>query len=311
MSGIVYANYRLTSNHVDVMDVLEPIRISNRAKQELVDEANLDYICIENEKNEIEIFIQLIQQYFDSTNTSRDEITYLMYACPDNIWIGNVQIPYFLLEYFGMKNATAILLDQMCATTLEAINMGSALIDSKRADKVMILSITHGDLLENRYIGKTVVGDGAAIMVLGQDNVIVDIKDVLSKSNGTYSLQAWKNNFEQTSPEQVVKAGAQLIKDILKKNNLTFDDVKMIIPQNINQHGFALYADILGISAKQFFTDNIPFGGHLSDVDTIRNFTDLLIKDGNYNQGDKFILYGLGTIGKDRVYCSVLLEKNE
>ncbi len=106
------------------------------------------------------------------------------------------------------------------------------------------------------------------------------------------------------------------MKRVLEKKNVKITDLLKIIPQNINAFAYEkLYTSLLKIDKSLFFLKNIPNGGHLGDVDLIRNLTDyfveLELQEPSLDESETILLYGMGgPEGKDKNYHAILLEYN-
>lgn len=94
-------------------------------------------------------------------------------------------------------------------------------------------------------------------------------------------------------------------KQILLKRGIKNKDIKAAITLNVK---------VLVDLYKRIYTDrlydrNLPYGGHISDVDLIRNFKDYLIDSGNaIEEGDYIVLVAYGTDFTGLEYGSVLLQ---
>ena len=63
----------------------------------------------------------------------------------------------------------------------------------------------------------------------------------------------------------------KLVVNLLERNNLKRNDIRKFIPQNVYYLFYRLYAKSFNVKLEKFFLDNIAAGGHLGDVDSIRN----------------------------------------
>jgi 3-oxoacyl-[acyl-carrier-protein] synthase III len=95
-------------------------------------------------------------------------------------------------------------------------------------------------------------------------------------------------------PAVMVNVGADLIKSLLKKNQLTLKDIALIIPQNISVSGWNFYCQVLEFPKERVFLDNFDDGGHTGDVDIIRNIAEIRKKK-LLKPRDFAVIYGIGT----------------
>jgi 3-oxoacyl-[acyl-carrier-protein] synthase-3 len=95
-------------------------------------------------------------------------------------------------------------------------------------------------------------------------------------------------------PAVIVNVGAELIKSLVKKNHLTLKDIALIIPQNISASGWNFYCQMLEFPKERVFLDNFDDGGHMGDVDIIRNITEIRKRE-LLKPRDFAVIYGIGT----------------
>lgn len=314
MSGILYSDYYLPSNEIKIEDIIKNSKHKHARDEDFIEcfvsQSRQQTICIENEKEQIQIFEELLAKMLEKGDIQAEEVTHILYTSPNDRTEAGVYIPYYLQEHFGFMKATIIGMVQECVTTLQAMRISDALVESGQANKVLILSICYGWNMEDRYTGNTVVGDGAGIMVVGKsENMLAKIINGTSLSQGTYSFYKYLKMPPKVSGMEIAKQGKEFINTFISNNQLTFDDIYLMILQNINYSEYHMYTQYLGIDMEKIFSQNISKGGHLAEVDSIRNFTDY-IRANQTSVGHKLLMFGSGTIGDgmDAVYNAVLLE---
>ncbi len=313
MAGIIYSDYYLPEHCLPVWDFLKCSKYKHARNEDFcecfISQSKQELICIELEKDEIQMLNVIMKRFFENCSVPRDQITQIIYTSLDNWNKNGVYIPYYIQENYGLSNASVTGVVQECVTTLQAFQYASALVDSGMEKNVLIISVCYGRQMEDRYTGTTVVGDGASIALIGKNNYISEISGSASLSDGRYSFYKYNNMTPKISGLDIAKKGADFILKLLHDNNLTLNDIDLIIPQNINYSEYHMYSQNMGISIDKFFDKNICKGGHLAEVDSVRNYTDL-IKDNFPKPLEKVLLYGSGTIGDgmDAVFNGVILD---
>ncbi len=314
MAGIIYSDYYLPQNEIEVSQILACSKHKHARDEDFIEcfisQSKQMTINIENEKDPIQIFDILLEKMLEQENIQASDVTHILYTSPNDRTKDGVYIPYYLQEHFGFVAASIIGMVQECVTTLQALQIADALVESGQARNVLILSICFGWNIEDRYTGTTVVGDGAGIMLVGKnDNMLAKIIRGTALSQGLYSFYKYLKMPPKVSGMEIAKQGKEFIINFINENKLTLDNIHMMILQNINYSEYHMYTQYLDISMDKIFTQNISRGGHLAEVDTIRNFTDF-IKQNPPKDGGKILMYGSGTIGDgmDAVYNTVLLE---
>lgn len=310
MAGIVYSDYYLPEEKISSREVVG-LHLNDKERDNFCNFCKIDHVYIENKRDDFEIFIDLIDKFFKRSNIPKDDIDYIIHAYPPRLMKGNISVHYFLQKYFEMNKATVFAMSLACGTTLQAIQIADALIEAGRAKNVMILTIQIGFEFAERLRTTTIIGDGAGIMVIGKDNTEASIQDYISCSDGSHSFYEYNKIPLDFDHFKFINYGSELINETITKNNLTKDDIKLIIPQNINYHlYYNFYTKFIGISPEKLYLKNLPNGGHLADVDTVRNYTDV-IREAALKKGDKFMIYGMGIEEMDITYNTILLQYNK
>ncbi len=313
MAGIIYSDYYLPDYYLPVWDFLKCSKFKHARDEDFcecfISQSKQESVCIETEKNEIQMLDVLLKRFFEKCSVELQDITQIIFTSPDNWSRKGVYIPYYLQENYGLQKASITGMVQECVTTLQTIQYAYALVNSGLARNVLIVSVCYGREMEDRYTGTTVVGDGASIVLVGNENYKCKISGCNSISDGRYSFYKYNNLVPKVGGLEIAKKGVEFISDLLKANNLTVDDLVKIIPQNINYSEYHMYSQYMSISIDKFFTTNISKGGHLAEVDSIRNYTDFC-RDTSFSGTGKVLMYGSGTIGEgmDAVYNGVILD---
>lgn len=158
----------------------------------------------------------------------------------------------------------------------------------------------------------TFMGDGAAIMVVSKNRGAFQVIDQCINTEGFNTVRKYEGEeVEVTSRLDIIKKGVKLIEKVVDRNYLTVNNIAQFIPQNVNEFIYSnFYARMLGIPKDKIFYDNISYGGHVGDVDLIRNLCDYM-RNYDIDNNSNIILYGLGSNGLDISYGVVLLLYNE
>ena len=80
----------------------------------------------------------------------------------------------------------------------------------------------------------------------------------------------------------------------MKEANKNILDVDKIIVSNVRHDVFReLYSKLLGVSENMFYLENTQEGGHVNDIDIIKNLKDYLTKSSSENSRRIIVLYTL------------------
>ncbi|WP_054740277.1 3-oxoacyl-[acyl-carrier-protein] synthase III C-terminal domain-containing protein [Cellulosilyticum ruminicola] len=252
-------------------------------------------IYINDKKNEVDIFVDLISKFFEQTNVKPDEIDLIIYTKTVQLGENSVSIPYYMQKKFDMVSATVFNLEQTCGAALTSMQVAESMIQSGRYRSALILSSSMVKNIEKRDVKLTLISDGAGLVYVEKKPKRFVIDDYLSHTTGsyTYSIDSFTKRGNYRELMKYLNNGAETIKQLIAQNQLTMDDIKVISPQNTTYSGWEIYAALLKVPMSKFYLDNIPRGAHIGDVDSIRNITDIynehLIEKEQY-----MIAYGIG-----------------
>lgn len=255
-------------------------------------------VCVEERKNEPDMFKELLDKYIKDEKTNLDEIDYIIYTKGTPV-IGDSNVPYHLREIntpyylqkeYNIKNTTVFCIEQECAATLIAFKLAASLIKDNSARRVLILASNFMENYEQRLMGLFPVSDGIGIMELAAGEHGLSYVDFKSIASGSISrIQDFTHK-----ADEVVEVGVNLIKSLLDRNNLTMKDISLIIPQNTNSSAWNIYSKHFDISKEKVFFDNFGDVGHLGDVDMVRNIHDISNKR-LLSKNEFTVAYSLGT----------------
>lgn len=246
-------------------------------------------ICFDDKANEPEMLIDLFGKYLNDRNIPVGEIGCIIYTKGNPIANG-VNIPYFIQKEYKIPDTLIFSIEQECSATLLAIKLASALIKDGLKGRVIILSSNFFESFEKRLMGLFIVSDAIGLMEVSKGNQGLSLTDFVSTSDGNINKV---QDFTQKAAE-VVRIGVKTIETLLLRNNLSMNDISLIIPQNTNSSGWSIYSKNLGIKNDQIYFRNFGGIGHLGDVDMIRNISDIK-KENTLEKNQLAISYALGT----------------
>lgn len=277
-------------------------------------ETYLDKITVMNKENAIEEFSKLIAEFLDKTHMDPDSIAGIVYTDPvpfNSMIDERISVPHYLLEKFKFKNATVGIVQQQCTGTILSLALARGLLEE--GQHLLILSSNYIYPLGNRNLGFTFMGDGLGLAVVSKKPSKWEIIDFTTKTYGknTYNAYHHEEIVNTKDRMEVIKRGVNIINTLLARNHMTTKDLYKFVPQNINYSIYSyVYAKALGIKTEKIFFSNLSFGGHIGDVDLIRNLATLEEEENILDQSF-VLLYGLGSNGLDTSYGAALLKFNK
>ncbi len=278
-------NFTLPAGHEDLASYCD-----NYYKQR-----KIKGIYIEEEKKEIEVFVGLMNRFFLETDVKPEDIDILIYTKGVPMHSTDVNVPFYIQKEFGLDNVITFNVDQTCGASLMSLHIIESMIQTGRYRSGLVLSSSIVQDMEKRNVQLTLLSDGVGLMYIDSDPRRFLIQDFLAKTTGSrsFTMDSFTKRENYRELVKYLQNGADTMKELLSRNNLSFDDIKLISPQNTTYGGWEIYANLLDIGMDKIFLDNIPRGAHAGDVDIIRNLTDIY-KERLLKRNEQMISYGLG-----------------
>ncbi|HOB27284.1 MAG TPA: beta-ketoacyl-ACP synthase III [Bacteroidales bacterium] len=214
-------------------------------------------ILKESGKGTSDIAKQAIEKLFEKTNTSPDEIEFLLCATvtPDHQFPATANI---IADKVGIKNAFHFDMNAGCSSFLYALAMARAYIEAGHAKKILLVGADKMSSITD-YTDRTtcpIFGDGAGAVLVeaydGDDLGIIDMKlqsdgvgrhHLYQKAGGSVwpaSLETVKNreHFIYQEGQAVFKWAVSKMADvsveIMQRNNLTNETLNWLVPHQAN-----------------------------------------------------------------------------
>lgn len=201
--------------------------------------------------------------------------------------------PASKLQYeLGLVNARVVGLSQTgCLGLMSAISLGQALLASGAAPhRVLCVSLDVLAADSPREILFNVVSDGACAVLLergeGPNRIIA----------GRQVTKGYYWNCDALANEIVAAyfpTARALILDTLAAENLTPDDVALVVPHNVSLRSWEILIQLTGLRRDRLYADNIPTRGHVIAADNLMNLRDAQAA-GRLQPGDRALLFNFG-----------------
>lgn len=319
-SGIVHLDYYLPSTSLPLAEV---VARGNQAQHRWTPDElaqRIAYIremsccrsvLVEEDNSPLSVLDGLLERFLESSGIDPAKVVAVFHTDIHNFRQGDVNIPYFLQHKYGMRNATIISVNQQCAGALFGVIMGGKLLSQVAEEYVVILSSCFIGPVEHRFLGDCVAGDGAGIIVLGSRGGFCRVLSGPMRALGDASYNRFFGRPVTVSSVNMLKGISQMISGMLAEHGASDETVSQYILQNTNSYLFTtLLSRMLRCDEAKMFSANYVDGGHLGDVDIIRNLKDYLDL-ARPDIGPHVALCTVGSFGyeeSDRVMASVLVE---
>ncbi|MBU3178013.1 hypothetical protein KPL47_16920 [Clostridium estertheticum] len=325
MSKIIYSDYYIPSNTVLVKDILlnskdflasNSLTDINEAADKFITNTGIKEVTVEKDGDIIDIFSTMLNKMFVEMDIEPKKIKNIFYTSDKHYDYNDcVSVPYYLQEKYKLSNATVMTLNQLCSSTLQAIRIADSLNKSEKGAYSLIISPCFLDKGIDRYAGGvTIIGDGASIMLIGDDDCNEGFKiiDTISISDGRVSYYCY-DNFNKSEKDKYDNLKIRLItlesiakasRKMVNEYEEWFKDSKFIIGQNVSSKYLKDYLmNYLNNVGKTYQNYH---GGHIEDVDITRNLRDVM-DSVKFEKGDKIVLFGQGSdfkcVNSTSIFC--------
>lgn len=304
-ASISYMDYYIPPNKVSVDEVLElnkdTIMDTNisfeQYKQDFKEQSGIKRVSVfAQDADIIGQVSQMMDKLFKTTNINASEIKYLV--CGNPVLIGdNISIIHYIHKKFSLDNATILPLAQPCISSLMAIGMADKLLNSNEKEYMLIVSGNMYLDKKSRYLGFTVIGDGLSIVLV-------------KNKPGYINIESWKSSYGSMSYEKVekrdrgeelfltkskiIRNGASFLGKCIKEMDISKEEMDIIIhPNTFYNVWHDLYSSLLQLDSSKFYLDNLWDGGHINDIDYVRNLKDYLEHYKGSKENLNVLLFGI------------------
>ena len=226
--------------------------------------------------------VPAIQEILTKKNLQATDIECIICATvtPDMVFPATANI---IADKVGAVNAWGFDLGAACSGFLYALTTGTALIESGRYKKVIVVGADKMSAIIDYTDRNTCVlfGDGAAAVLLEPNEEGYGVQDSILKSDGsgrdylhmkaggslkpaTMETVLAKEHFAFQEGKTVfkfaVKGMADVSAELLEKNNLTGDDIAWLVPHQANLRIIDATADRMGLSKDKVMINIERYG---------------------------------------------------
>jgi 3-oxoacyl-[acyl-carrier-protein] synthase-3 len=229
-----------------------------------------------------DMVVPAVKQLCEKRGISPEEIDCMIVATvtPDMMFPSTANIA---CDKLGAKNAWGFDLSAACSGFLFAMQQGSALIESGRYKKVVVVGADKMSAIIDYTDRATCIifGDGAGAVLLEPTTEEVGVMDSILKSDGSgreylhikaggslkpASAETVKNreHFAYQEGQAVfkfaVKGMADVSAELMEKNNLTGDDIAWLVPHQANLRIIDATANRMGLDKEKVMINIDRYG---------------------------------------------------
>ncbi|MEQ1553131.1 MAG: beta-ketoacyl-ACP synthase III [Ferruginibacter sp.] len=226
--------------------------------------------------------VEAVKNILQKKGISPDEIDCVICATvtPDMLFPSTANI---ISDKAGIKNAFSFDINAACSGFLYALTTGTALIESGRYKKIIVVGVDKMSSIVD-YTDRTtcvLFGDGAGAVLLEPSTDENGIKDSLLRTDGsgkpflhmkaggslkpsTIETVMAKEHFiyqeGQTVFKVAVKSMADVSYELMQRNNLTGDDIAWLVPHQANLRIIDATANRMGLPKEKIMINIEKYG---------------------------------------------------
>ncbi|HEU5023991.1 MAG TPA: 3-oxoacyl-[acyl-carrier-protein] synthase III C-terminal domain-containing protein [Spirillospora sp.] len=198
----------------------------------------------------------------------------------------------------GLGHAPAFVVSQhACASGLLAVRLAGRLLAGCGDPAALALVLTGEKTYPHvtRYIpATTVMGEASAACLVGRGGDRDRVLGYTTVTRGEFHRMAGRGaasgkDFEDAYPGTL----ADLVRAAAKDAGVSLDDVRLILPHNVNRISWTRTCKLAGLPLDRLWLDNVPVTGHCFCADPFVNLAGA-VAAGALRPGDLYLMVSVG-----------------
>lgn len=226
-------------------------------------------------------------------------VSYVIYAhTMQTLTPPHIEAARVIRDRLGLPDAEAFALTQQaCVSGLGAIDLAGELLRAEAPEGAYALIVTG----ERAYSPKVqlipnsaIMADAAAACLVTVGGAGDEVRSHVTRTLGEYAAGLDMTRDEVQGFGRVYGAVlGEVIYDAVRTAGLTFADIDLVIPHNVNAVSWRQTIKEMGADPDRFFLDNIQHYSHTYSSDVFVNYTTLRARD-RLVDGRNYVLASVG-----------------
>jgi 3-oxoacyl-[acyl-carrier-protein] synthase-3 len=200
---------------------------------------------------------------------------------------------------------------QACVSSLGGIDVVGELLRAEASAGAYALMVT-GEKAYSPIVqhvpNTAIMADAAAACLVTLDGAGDRVLSFATRTYGQYA--AWLELTAEQSHEfgaAYATRIAEIIHIAVDEAGLTFDDIDLVVPHNVNMLAWRQAIKELGVESDRVFLDNVPRYSHTFSADVFVNYTTLR-EQGRLTAGGRYVLV---SVGLGATFGAMVIEHHE
>lgn len=256
----------------------------------------------------VEFITQPVEKLLATNNINKTDIKYLIHCHTAKVINPfGYSIVRKIKQHLQLESAVALGTSvNNCASTIASLDLLAHVLPNDKKSKAIVVCGDYAFTPVLQCIPNTsILGDASAAILLGRQGSVNKLISISTKIEGKYAKGIWMspedaNEFEMN----YAKTLSATILDAIQKANLTKEQIKIIIPHNVNIHSWKRVANLLEIAAEKIYLKNVRKYSHCFGADIFINYVSA--KDEQiFVSGDYYVM---ATVGLGAVFAAAVFQ---
>jgi 3-oxoacyl-[acyl-carrier-protein] synthase-3 len=301
--------YFVPEHRVNIEDFAAAIGIDKAQARVYSKIYGLEKIPIAHDMSLVELIKRPIQQLIHKSSFDKTKIKIIIHAHTSHLMapFGESVIRQVQRE-LGFDDALTFGISMnKCVSTLSAFEMADYLLADCPVDmQALIVACDIAFTPALRFVPNTsVVGDAAAVAVVSRQGKQNKLLSLVANTYGEFSKGIWLSSAELVNFEKdYLQMLAGTIYAALIKANICINDLKFILPHNVNLPSWEKAARYMEIPFNKVYLKNVKNFAHCFGADALINHAaiqqDQLLKPGDY--------FLMATVGLGATFAAAVFQ---
>jgi 3-oxoacyl-[acyl-carrier-protein] synthase-3 len=296
--SLTHMSYYLPPNPITVDSYGESMGFSPEKRARYKDVHGLDVIHISRGQTPFELAVQAARSVLEKSKMPPESIdtvivhhTFFALSFEPRTLVGQLQHALGLSRAIGFSIS-----GQACASVIAAMITARNTIQAGSAKTVLVVSTDSflGSQLAREIDDTTLQGEGASAVIIEAGSGRNELRHVCNFVNGSsFRGMAADRKEKERFRLSYFLGCVRIIRETLSRAQLSLDEVKLVVPHNVNRSSWTFILPNLRCGTEKLFTKNIRRRGHVCSSDLIINLSDAL-EEHELRRGDYVLLTTAG-----------------